>query len=571
MSLESYHIVDANIRLGRLGASDGPSFDEPADLLRFMDQNAIAHALVYHALARESDFIAGNQLLTQQLQHHRDRLTPAWVIVPNRQPDEALIRQLDEHDIPAVRLFPLTGHFSVAPWCIASLAQALSDAGKLLLIDYETVSWAADATDWRAIDELCTAFPKLPILLTGVAAAGPSNYRPLMLRHPNLHLEISKLPTPREINHLINQGCAARLIYGSDMPIRHFGAPLAMLNLLDISPQQRQDILANNLTKLLSRTPSSRHNQPRPRLDNSAIRYTFEQPESFGKIVDTHVHLGGWNPSMAGAGTPADTIADMNRCGIQRIVATSLWACYGQVARGNQAVAAAAQAHPGRIHGYITLDPKHPEEVRQQLDTHGSNPAFLGIKLHGQTHAVNITDPRCQPILQYAHDRQWPMLIHGNFHPEPWQQVATQYPNANLIVAHISGCGLDTPSSPGALAIARLCRKHDNLYFDIAASCSYYACLPELIKLAGADHILYGSDHPIFDFGYELGQVFHSSISQEDQHHILHQNAHRLFAFTQPTDSFCQPINKPTKPIHQPGVPRFGVGVAVGGARPLGH
>lgn len=522
-------LFDANLRLGRLGASTGPSFCDAPSALRTMERYNVNHAMVYHALAKESDYIEGNRLLSSLIQNHRDRLTPSYVIVPNREDANRTIALLDEHDVPAVRLFPNTSHFSIAPWCIGELAQSLCDAQKLLVIDFDTLTWANDGVDWQSLDQLAAAFPKLNILLAGVATAGSANYTPLLARHTNLYLEISKLSTPGEINRLIDRGHANQIIFGSDMPTRHIGAPLRMIELLNITTQQKNAIFAGNLMRLLRVNHAQDNMQAQ---ENSQAINISSRKLNFDNIVDTHIHLGGWNPSAAGTGVAADTIADMDRCNIQRVVATSLWSCYGEVARGNDYVAQAAATYPNRIHGYLTLDPKHPAEVQQQIEQHGDNPAFVGMKLHGATHAIQITDERCHAALDYANMRNWPVLIHGNFVPEPWQEVAPKYPNANLIIAHISGCGHD---APGAQAIARLARTQPNLYFDIASSASYFEFLPRLIELAGANKILYGSDHPIFDFGYELGQVIHSDITPADKQLILSDNAHRLFGFKRVT------------------------------------
>jgi len=508
-------IFDANIRLGRLAASRGPHFNTGADLLETMNHHGVAAALVYSALARESDYRAGNELLLKQIAGH-ERLVPCWAVVPNRDDPAEFVRQMSDCDVPAVRLFPTSGHYSIRPWCIGELAQALRDGGKTLLIDFEGPHWAADGIDWEGVDLLCGAYPELSIVVCGPSVAAPTNFMPIMARRPNLYLEISQLICPGQIPLLVERGCGNRLLFGSDMPTRHLGGPLNMIDREAITEEQRRAILHDNLARLLCVNPP-------------ATTASRERLRGLTNVIDTHVHLGGWNNAMAGSGKAKETIRDMDRCGVSAVVVTSLWSCFGDVAEGNRDVARACAEYPGRIYGYLTLDPKRPSEVTEQIAAYADNPAFVGIKLHGATHNVAITDPLCDPILSYAGEHDLPVLIHGNFIAEPWRTVCAKHPRTRMIVAHVGGCG---PDMAGGIELARLCREFDNLYFDIASSRSFYQFLEELIDLAGIDRILYGSDHPLFDFGFELGQVVHSSLSDRDKQRIVSGNAMRLFGLS---------------------------------------
>lgn len=507
-------VFDANVRLGRLGASRGRHFCAAGDLLATMDEQGIARALVYSALARESDYVRGNHLLQEKIAGWR-RLVPCWVAIPNREPPGRLLEQMETHRVPALRLFPSSGHFSIRPWCIGPLARALSDARKPLLLDFESPSWVDDRVDWEGIHQLCVAHPELPVVVCGVTMAGPANYRGLLHACKNLHLEMSQLVCPGEIPRLVGDGLAGQLIFGSDLPTRHVGAPLTLVGLENLDAPTRRMILHDNLAKLLPALEAV-NDAPPPR--------TMPQ---FPPIIDTHVHLGGWNNSFADTGRPEDTLRAMDRCGIGKVVATSLWACFGEVALGNEDVARACETFKGRIYGYLTLDPKHPEEVAEQLARYAAHPAFRGIKLHGQTHAVDIADPRCDPILRHANDRNIPVLVHQTrIDPAPWREICHRFPRASFIVAHVGGCG---PDDERALGLARLAAHTVNLFFDLAATRNSFGFLEELVALAGAKKILYGSDHPLMDFGFELGQIFFSTLDDETKGLILAGNADRIF------------------------------------------
>lgn len=392
------------------------------------------------------------------------------------------------------------------------MAKALAEAGRTLFVDFEGTAWSNDGIDWEGIYSLCRAVPHLPVVVCGANMSSPANYGGFIGQCPNLHLEISELMTPGEIARLVAGGFGDRLLFGSNLPTRHPGAPLNMLAASGIDSASLGQIAHGNFERLVGRL-------------ESPARPPREITRPAG-VIDTHVHLGGWNFSAAASGTMEDTIVDMDRCGIESVVATSLWACFGEVALGNDYVASAAQKYPGRIYGYLTLDPKYPDEVEQQLEQYGKDPAFRGIKLHTQTHDVFLTDPEYARILEFADAHRLPVLVHEDFDVRIWEKVCRQYAGAKFIVAHVGGGG---PDHPDAVNLARLCRTTDNLYFDVAATRNFLGFLEQLVEWAGVDRILYGSDYPLMDFGFELGQVVLSRLDGADKTKILSLNARRLF------------------------------------------
>lgn len=507
-------IFDANIRIGRLAAGGGRSFTTAQDVLRAMDGFGISHALVHHALARESDIRQGNRRL-HELIDGCPRLHPCWTVIPHRVDPDILCRELRAHQVRAVRMFPRTGLFSIRPWCQGRFAASLADAGYVLFVDFENVSWSDTGVDWEGIGMLCAALPSLPVVVCGVSAGAPVNCTELLERHANLHLEISQLASTGALQRWVENGKAGQLIFGSDLPVRHAGAPLSMLMRQAFPAAVRAAILGGNLARLLQTEPD-----PVPSARPSK-RTTL-------KIIDTHVHLGGWNRFASMNGSPENIVTEMNRCGIRRAVITALWSCYGEVAMGNRAVALACKRFPDRLFGYLTLDPKHPVEVAGELKRHANNPVFLGIKAHCGLHGVNIDDPRYHPILRYANRRRWPVLVHAGVETGMWRRLCAAYPRVPFIVAHVGGMA---PHADLVFPFADLCRETANLYFDLASSNVYYGFLEALVARAGAEKILFGSDFPLLDMGFELGQILYGDLRTADRVKILTGNARAIFAF----------------------------------------
>ena len=506
-------IFDANIALGRFAGTRGRYFADAEELLTAMDKHGIARALVYGVLAKETDCVRGNALLMRNIAGEK-RLVPCWVTVPDERNAESFVSAMKESGVGAVRLFPHSGHFSIRPWaCVAALAKLMERERMLLLIDFESGAWSDTSVDWEGVYQLCQAFPKLNVLVCGVMVAGPANYRGLLGKCSNLHIEISQLASPGEIVRLIETGFGDRIVFGTALPAKHPGNILTMLQKEIITENDHHQIVSGNLSRLLRLTDAP-ISVPQPDIPQAEC------------VIDSHTHLGGWNHSASGSGESKGILKDMDRCGVTSAILTSIWSCYGEVSLGNKSVADACADHPGRFYGYLTVDPKYPKEVQNEIDKYDDDANFVGIKLHCGLHEYTLTGSEAHPILEYADSKGIPVLVHSGFNPDDWEDVCTRYPNAKFIVAHLGGCG---PDMPFARKLAKLSGELDNLYFDIAASKAFYGFLEELVALAGSDKILFGSDHPIFDFGYELGQVFRSELSLTDQTKILSTNAQSIF------------------------------------------
>jgi uncharacterized protein len=291
-----------------------------------------------------------------------------------------------------------------------------------------------------------------------------------------------------------------------------------MLAYSGISKEGIQDICYGNLRQLLN-------------MSHVTSVLSLRKPAK-REIIDLHVHQGNYH-APSGTENAADIIRNMDRCGIKMVIITSIGGCFGEVKRGNRAVNDACERYPGRIFGYLTLDPKYPDEIQDQINRYADKPSFRGIKLHLEKHEIELNDPRNEIIYSLADKKGWPLLIHDRYfsfpdgvNPEDWEKVCTQYKNAKFLMAHTGG--MDPAFGEKVQRLAKLARKHKNLYFDLAASHVFPGALERLVNIAGAEQIVYGSDYPMFDFAYETGRVFSSSLSEEEKDMIFFGNARKI-------------------------------------------
>ena len=121
---------DSNCYVGRARCKFHGSFHSVDGLIESMRRYGIDRALVYHAVAREHHPATGNARLLEEI-GGRPELVPSWVVLPHHtgefpEPD-ALMREMAEHEIRAVRMFPAVAeqNYSMAEWSCGALLSAL--------------------------------------------------------------------------------------------------------------------------------------------------------------------------------------------------------------------------------------------------------------------------------------------------------------------------------------------------------------------------------------------------------------------------------------------------------------
>jgi predicted TIM-barrel fold metal-dependent hydrolase len=502
-------IIDANIGLGRFANGVGADFAQAEKAIDHLRSVGINGALAYSVLSRETDAEEGNAIVLEECKKHPE-LFPSCVITPYEMNIDSILARMQKFNIRVARFFPVLGHYSVYPSIVGPVVEKLQKANKVLFIDYEASHWSSNAIEYDAIYQLCKAYPGIPIVIIGSTITGTRNYPNLMAECNNLYLEISQMVQPEGIQHLVKNGYGKRLIFGSGFPVREPASLLNMLEYSGISQEELHDICSGNILRLMG-----------IRYENDS--FSLKPPAKID-IIDLHVHHGKINPVPTGTETAEGIIRNMDRCGINACMVTSLWSYFGEVKRGNKAVSEACAHYPGRLFGYLTLDPKYPEEIQSEFNLYGNNPAFRGIKLVS-AHGVDISDPRHDMIFSFADKKGWFFLCHASGDAAKWEKICNTYKNANFIVAHQ---GASDPTNPATVRLAELTRKCKNLYLDCGSSGMTPGALERLAAITGADHLTYGSDFPMFDFGYETGRIFCSSLKDEEKNMIFYGNAKKL-------------------------------------------
>jgi len=522
-----FYIFDSNCAIGPTSENVGGTFQSARSLLDEMDRLGIGEALVYHTIAKEVDPELGNSLV-EEMTREDARIHGCWVLLPTivhelsgNQVDSLIDRML-ERGIKAVRLFPSRHRYPLSSWCLGSLLRALERRRVPVFIDFEPRSWSDPAVDWDGLYRICTGFPDLPVVLVHEGIAGPRKLYPLWKTVHNLYIETSYYQVHRGFEDICEKFGPERLIFGTGMPTYDPSLPLNMLLSSNIGEAEKKLIAGGNLRKLLSGVIM-------PELvafDTLLTAFGREIKAELPRIlaVDSHAHLGRYSSTYMPYSTEDGLIETMDRLGIEKACISDFLSIGPDYRRGNDRVAHAVRRYPTRFVGYVAVNPNYPDDMENELERCFREPGMKGIKLHCDLHSYPIDGDNYRPALEFANSRSLPVLIHGYGDRRTLEGILRRYPDARIIAAHVGAW--DGRSSNPAIELAK---DYENLYLDLASSIAYRGAFEKMVERVGADRILYGSDMPMLDPGYQLGRVVRSGIPKEQMRMILSDNARKLF------------------------------------------
>lgn len=256
-------------------------------------------------------------------------------------------------------------------------------------------------------------------------------------------------------------------------------------------------------------------------------------------VIDVHAHIFPqkiacratdnighfYGCSMAADGTVGTLLRWGDQYGVDRFVVHSVATTAKQVDSINSFIAEQVRLHSDRLIGFAALHPDS-ERIVQQVEE-ALQMGLTGVKLHPDFQEFLIDDERAFPIYE-AMEGRMPLLVHtGDSRTEyskPWRlaKIIDRFPKLDVIAAHFGGY---SEWENGALSLAL-----KNVYVD--TSSSQFILTPhqvrELIDIFGADHVLFGTDYPMWNPEEELRRLALVPMSECEREMILHGNMERL-------------------------------------------
>jgi len=524
--MDDWNVFDANCMVGRHLTLQAEGPHTAGDLLDTMDHFGIAEALVVDSLSRECHPLDGNPRITEVTRDH-PRLHPAWVALPNGEPDEqpapdVLLTEMRAHHVGALILLPGQYRFSLSDWCVDRLLEPLSDAGVPVFINFNEIGPAPvgqDQTDWDVVVALCRRWPRLPVIISEwrIRRDRRTLYRAFDTCE-NLRIELSACWLHRFIEYITGHWGAERLIFGSNWPTMGHGTTLAPLTCAEIEDDQKRLIAGDNLRRLIDWCGASHPTvTPKPPADDLVRFGRTGTPPPDLRIWDCHGHLGRFSHYHIPGSDIDNTVREMDRLGVERCCVFSFAGVTSDERFGNDVVADAVCGYPDRFVGFTLLNPhRGRDEMLRELER-GAALGLRGIKLIPYYQGYPEEGPLIEVACRWAHERRQIILNHQWGSPEWVEHLVSTYPEACFITGHANTAYTDSME------------RHANLFVCSCPLLGPRAC-EEVVQAIGADRLLFGSDLLDLPIAWGLGPILFSRIAVEDKRRILGGNLQRILA-----------------------------------------
>ena len=259
-------------------------------------------------------------------------------------------------------------------------------------------------------------------------------------------------------------------------------------------------------------------------------------------IVDCHCHIypekvaaravagigAFYDIPMSEDGTKATLQREAAAAGITHSMIFSVATKPAQVKSINEFIAGEAAQSGGVMTGLGTMHPLSEDlagDMRHLVEL-----GLRGVKLHPDVQGFCIDDPLCAKIYALCGEYGIPVLLHTGdrrydmSNPNRLRPMVEKFPNLIFIGAHLGGYSVWED------AVEQL-RGLPNLYYDCSST---FAFMPAekakaLILALGADHVVFGTDYPMWVPKNEVDTFFSLGLSDEDNEQILWRNAAKLF------------------------------------------
>jgi predicted TIM-barrel fold metal-dependent hydrolase len=240
-------------------------------------------------------------------------------------------------------------------------------------------------------------------------------------------------------------------------------------------------------------------------------------------IIDMHMHIEnvaalGWVISAE------ECIRAMDAAGVDSAAVMTFTDLPGLNPRGLELIAEACADFPGRLHGFLRLNPSHLEESKRLLTRAVTELGFRGLKLHPVSTLQHPGGEATIDLVRHAGSLGVPTLFHCGDEPlsTPLSvaQTAAACPDSVIVLGHMGGYfHVDE-----AIDVAE---RYPNVVLETSAM-PYPDKIRTAVQRIGAERVVFGSDGPVSSPLLERHKVVISSLGEESAGLVLGGNAERL-------------------------------------------
>lgn len=159
---------------------------------------------------------------------------------------------------------------------------------------------------------------------------------------------------------------------------------------------------------------------------------------------------------------------------------------------------------------------------------------LCGVKFHSEYQKFAPHEERMFPIYEKIAELGLIAVFHGGWDPysedivratpQSFAALAEAFPHLTIVAAHLGGLGMWDDVERYTAG------KYENLWFDVGVISRYIEDeqLLRIIRMQGADKVLFGSDCPWDDPANEIAMINRLSLTEKEKELIFCKNAERL-------------------------------------------
>lgn len=159
---------------------------------------------------------------------------------------------------------------------------------------------------------------------------------------------------------------------------------------------------------------------------------------------------------------------------------------------------------------------------------------LCGVKFHSEYQKFAPHEERMFPIYEKIAELGLIAVFHGGWDPysedivratpQSFAALAEAFPHLTIVAAHLGGLGMWDDVERYTAG------KYENLWFDVGVISRYIEDeqLLRIIRMQGADKVLFGSDCPWDDPANEIAMINRLSLTEKEKELIFFKNAERL-------------------------------------------
>jgi len=425
-----------------------------------------------------------------------------------------------------VYLLPGQYRYNLSDWCIDELLEPLAEAHvPVMVCQYEIAhsSDRGDQTDWNAVVAMCKRWPKLPVIVTEwrVRRSQRLIYKALDACE-NLHIEMSGYFLHRGVEYITRRWGSNRLVFGSNWPDFNHGQTYAVLTRAEVSDEDKRAIAGDNMRRLMAWCePKHPTVRMKPASDAFvAMGRGGRVPAGF-HIRDCHGHVGGKACHYhLPDGTLEQTVAEMDRHGVDKACVFSFSGVFSDEKYGNDIVANVVKRYPDRFVGFTLVNPhRGQDEMRRELERCAKK-GLRGVKLIPHYHGYPEAGPNIEVACRWAHERRQIVLNHDWGEAKTLERFMSRYHDACYVIGH---------SFHFEWYMDQF-RRYPNLFL---CSCPLWEgprdC-ERVVSAIGADRLMFGSDLQDLPIAWGLGPILFARIKPEEKKLILGDNLKQILA-----------------------------------------